>query len=348
MNSRQPSPCRYDLTDTVIQLKLEIAEARSRLDSSLHARRSALDENLVLKSQLEQCVREREKLIIELDSSNVSILQEENKMLKTRLDAIEREKDSWIYREGQLTSELKQTAQLLARQRNKYKRYNEQSEELHVEEKIQRVEKDSLRGGESNIMSEKYEKDPPTETSAISEVCNNHEENPALVPRRHASIGKVLNRVSSTKSSLNASYKLENSKSCEHLSRRRKSIVYFKGLTSFRNGQNDSSECHDFHYQKNLKDNPSYHKISFREIPNRSHSWPRHGVNYNPNDQNNLQDISSYHKMSSREISNLSHSWPRHGVNYDPNDRNFPLAAQNDNHIWRGFKYLSHFMDRNP
>ena len=45
----------------------------------MHTRRSALDEMLVLKSQLEQSVQESERLSIELDRSNTSILKEKNK-----------------------------------------------------------------------------------------------------------------------------------------------------------------------------------------------------------------------------------------------------------------------------
>ena len=70
----------------------------------MHTRRSALDELLVLKSQLEQSVRESERLSIELDRSNTIILQEENKVLSKKLDTIEKDQDSWIYREDKLAS----------------------------------------------------------------------------------------------------------------------------------------------------------------------------------------------------------------------------------------------------
>ena len=70
----------------------------------MHTRRSALDELLVLKSQLEQSVKESERLSIELDRSNTIILQEENKVLSKKLDTIEKDQDSWIYREDKLAS----------------------------------------------------------------------------------------------------------------------------------------------------------------------------------------------------------------------------------------------------
>ena len=70
----------------------------------MHNRRSALDGMLVLKSQLEQSVRESERLSIELDRSNTIILQEENKVLSKKLDTIEKDQDSWIYREDKLAS----------------------------------------------------------------------------------------------------------------------------------------------------------------------------------------------------------------------------------------------------
>ena len=59
---------------------------------------------VVLKSQLEQSVRESERLSIELDRSNTIILQEENKVLSKKLDTIEKDQDSWIYREDKLAS----------------------------------------------------------------------------------------------------------------------------------------------------------------------------------------------------------------------------------------------------
>ena len=70
----------------------------------MHTRRSALDELLVLKSQLEQSVRESERLSIELDRYNTIILQDENKVLRKKLDTIEKDQDSWIYREDHLAS----------------------------------------------------------------------------------------------------------------------------------------------------------------------------------------------------------------------------------------------------
>ena len=79
MHPRQSSICQDDLTETVIQLNIELVEAWSGLDLDMHTRRSALDEMSVLKSQLEQSVQESEKLSIELDRSNASILKEENK-----------------------------------------------------------------------------------------------------------------------------------------------------------------------------------------------------------------------------------------------------------------------------
>ena len=79
MHPRQSSICQDDLTETVIQLNLELVEAWSGLDLDMDTHRSALDGMLVLKSQLEQSVRESEKFSIELDRSNASILQEENK-----------------------------------------------------------------------------------------------------------------------------------------------------------------------------------------------------------------------------------------------------------------------------
>ena len=104
MHPRQSSICQDDLTETVIELNIELVEAWSGLDLDMHNHRSALDGMLVLKSQLEQSVRESERLSIELDRSNTIILQEENKVLSKKLDTIEKDQDSWIYREDKLAS----------------------------------------------------------------------------------------------------------------------------------------------------------------------------------------------------------------------------------------------------
>ena len=79
MHPRQSSICQDDLTETVIQLKIELVEAWSGLYLDMHTHRLALDEMSVLKSQLKKSVQESKKLSIELDRSNASILKEENK-----------------------------------------------------------------------------------------------------------------------------------------------------------------------------------------------------------------------------------------------------------------------------
>ena len=122
MQHLQPLQCQNDMTETVIKLKLEFAQASFGLDSSLHSCRSALNNMLVLRSQMEHFVLDKEQLSIKVDHSNTSIFKEENMTSRTILDEIKRDRDTWMYREGQLTSELKQTKQLLERQINKSKR----------------------------------------------------------------------------------------------------------------------------------------------------------------------------------------------------------------------------------
>ena len=79
MHPRQSSICQDDLTEIIIQLKIEIVEAWSGLYLDMYTHRLALDEMSVLKSQLKKSVQESKKLSIELDRSNTSILKEENK-----------------------------------------------------------------------------------------------------------------------------------------------------------------------------------------------------------------------------------------------------------------------------
>ena len=122
MQHLQPLQCQNDMTETVIKLKLELAQASFGLDSSLHSCRSALNNMLVLRIQMEHFVLDKEQLSIKVDHSNTSIFQGENMTSSTILDEIKRDRDTWMYREGQLTSELKQTKQLLERQINKSKR----------------------------------------------------------------------------------------------------------------------------------------------------------------------------------------------------------------------------------
>ena len=57
--------------------------------------------------------------------------------MREKLDAIEKDRNLWIYREDQLTSELKQTEQCL--------------EKLENKERIKRTKYDSLHERESNI-----------------------------------------------------------------------------------------------------------------------------------------------------------------------------------------------------